>query len=199
MTSTIIPAARAVVRRLPDLDAQFPVLPQPRRPHEHPLGTTHQAGTAPTPAPGTAPTWTSGPRAGDAAEGPAGPDRARVHAHLVLRQILEVLEGRRAAAQLAGTVSDPVLGYLMAVAGRLDEPRRSSARLRHTVRGGGLNPERARGVGLRSMRLCHPTDGVAEVSVVWRYRGRFRALAARFERTASPGEPLWRCTALRLG
>jgi hypothetical protein len=66
------------------------------------------------------------------------------------------------------------------------------------------------------MRVCHPADGVAEISVVWRYRGRSRALAARFEQagrvprgpapdgTDRPGsrpgaEPHWRCTALRLG
>jgi hypothetical protein len=142
----------------------------------------------------------------------------------VLRQILEVLDGRRPAIQLADTVTEPVLRYLTSAAGRLDEPR--SGRARTGVRRTGLlragAAERTAGAGLRSVRVCHPVDGVAEVSVVWRYRGRFRALAARFElsrtgrpvpppasesrlglrrTTARPADPgsRWRCTVLRIG
>jgi hypothetical protein len=112
-------------------------------------------------------------------------------------------------------------------AGRLDEPRFrvSQSGRRHTAHRREGSAERARGAGLRSMRVCHPAEGVAEVSVVWRYRGRFRALAARFELswsdpadTADPAAqptdtaaqptdtaarpaagPRWWCTALRLG
>jgi hypothetical protein len=148
-----------------------------------------------------------------------------VHAHIVLRQVLEVLDGRRPAAQLAGLVSESVLGYVVAVAARLDDPglrQPRGARRRPLVPLAGLG-ERTRAVGLRSMRVCHPAAGVAEISVVWRHRGRCRALAARFEQSrpeqlesdgpantepadtgATRGEPAtgelpWRCTALRVG
>jgi hypothetical protein len=186
MTSTL-PATRIVVRRLPDLDSEPPE--RPVRPPASPDATT-------VPPPG--PTTTS-------------PGRVRVHVHLVVRQILEVLDGRRPAAQLADLVAEPVLRYLTAAARRLDRPGLDAPR-RGRRPGAGLAPatERVRGGGLRSMRICQPTERVAEVSVVWRHRGRFRALAARFElpgepststpraETASPGSR-WRCTALRIG
>ena len=234
MTSTI-PAVRPMVRRLPDLEsaagsvpAAFPPadparlpapppesIPAPRRPEadDAPPAPAHPALPVPHPRRQVSPP----------------PDRARVHAHVVLRQVLEVLDGRRPAGQLAGLVSESVLGYVVAVAGRLDDPglrRSTGSRRRSGVHRAGLG-ERTRAVGLRSMRVCHPADGVAEISVVWRYRGRFRALAARFEqarpvelegigstrvgpRTVEPvpagpapadpaGEAPWRCTALRVG
>jgi hypothetical protein len=139
-----------------------------------------------------------------------------VHAHVVLRQVLEVLDGRRPAGQLAGLVTESVFGYVVAVAGRLDDPGRRrppGSRRRLAAPMAGLG-ERTRAVGLRSMRVCHPAAGVAEISVVWRHRGRFRAMAARFEQTRpdeldptepAPAEPVpageapWRCTALRVG
>ncbi|HEX4361058.1 MAG TPA: Rv3235 family protein [Pseudonocardia sp.] len=232
MTSTI-PAVRPMVRRLPDFEtnagpgpAGFPAADPAR---------------LPAPPPGSIPVPRR-PEADDAPPAPAlpvppprrevspPPDRARVHAHVVLRQVLEVLDGRRPAGQLAGLVSESVLGYVVAVAGRLDDPglrRPTGSRRRAGVHRVGLG-ERTRAVGLRSMRVCHPADGIAEISVVWRYRGRFRALAARFEQarpddeldaigstqvgrgTSEPapsgpapaglaGEAPWRCTALRVG
>jgi len=149
---------------------------------------------------------------------------------MVLRQVLEVLDGRRPAAQIAGLVSESVLGYVLAVAGRLDDPglrRPPGSRRRTGVPRAGVG-ERTRAVGLRSMRVCHPAAGVAEISVVWRHRGRFRALAARFEQSrpdnldaadldapdqdaatfyapepalaqTGDSELPWRCTALRVG
>jgi hypothetical protein len=105
----------------------------------------------------------------------------------LLRQMLEVLAGRRPAAQLADAVTEQVLRYLTLAAGRLDAPGYPAARARRQP--GARRPsaaEQARGPGLRSMHVCHPSEGVAEVSVVWRYRGRFRALAARFELPAEP-------------
>ncbi|HTF46062.1 MAG TPA: Rv3235 family protein [Pseudonocardia sp.] len=195
ISPAIIPAARTVVRRLPDFDAEPPALPLPRQPY-----------TTPPARPNTAEASTAGPQT---APGPVPPDRARLQAHLTLRLIVEVLDGRRPAAQLGGAVTDPVLRYVVYLAGRLDEPRprASQSGRRHIGHRREGSAERVRGAGLRSMRVCHPAEGVAEVSVVWRYRGRFRALAARFEllesdpaETAEPtAEPRWRCTALRLG
>jgi Family of unknown function (DUF6459) len=185
MTSTL-PATRIVVRRLPDLDGELPE--PPVRPPASPDATT---------LPSRGPT--------------TSPGRVRVHAHLVVRQILEVLDGRRPAAQLADLVAEPVLRYLTAAARRLDRPGLDASRRGRRL-GAGLVPatERVRGAGLRSMRICQPTERAAEVSVVWRHRGRFRALAARFELPGEPStsasraeaaspDPRWRCTALRIG
>jgi len=200
ISPAIIPAARTVVRRLPDFDAEPPALPLPRQPYTTPppRPNTTAASTAET---STAETST--------APGTVPPDRARLQAHLTLRLIVEVLDGRRPAAQLGGAVTDPVLRYVVYVAGRMGEPRprASQSGRRHIGHRREGSAERVRGAGLRSMRVCHPAEGVAEVSVVWRYRGRFRALAARFELSEPdragtaqpPAEPRWRCTALRLG
>jgi hypothetical protein len=177
----LAPPRRPLVRQLPELTCDMPVVASPRTPAEAtPAHTPSRTG------PGTART---------AAE-------ARLQAHVVLRQILEVLDGRRPAIQLADLVTEPVLRYLTSAAGRLDDPR--YGRTRPATRRSGLlragASERGSGAGLRSMRVCHPVDGVAEVSVVWRYRGRFRALAARFELThPTASAPRWRCTVLRLG
>jgi hypothetical protein len=225
------PAVRTVVRRLPDFDAtagsvQAAYLPPPAPvPVSIPAPRQPELDAAPPAQPDPA-------REPNPADQPAdlASDRARVHAHMVLRQVLEVLDGRRPAAQIAGLVSESVLGYVLAVAGRLDDPglrRPPGFRRRTGVPRAGLG-ERTRAVGLRSMRVCHPAAGVAEISVVWRHRGRFRALAARFEQSrpdaldsadldapdqdsatldasepalAEPGnaELPWRCTALRVG
>lgn len=48
---------------------------------------------------------------------------------------------------------------------------------------------------VRTVHVCRPCEGVAEVSVHIRYGQRSRALAARLERRASH----WTCTALQLG
>lgn len=116
---------------------------------------------------------------------PAGMRGARVEVGTVLRMALEVLDGRRAAVQLRGRLDEPAWGYLAALAGRL------------TTNGGRPAPAAGRtpAPALHSLRLYQPAVGVAEASAVWRYRGRHRALAARFEWSTDR----WRCTALRLG
>ena len=201
MTSTVSPVPRRpLVRRLPELDCDMPIV----------IGPVDPAGP---PRTGPPPAGTGWPEPG-----------IRPVAHLVLRRMLEVLDGRRPAVQLADAVTEPVLRYLTSAAGRLDDPRysplRAEGRRAGPPRTGAA--ERMAGAGLRSMRVCQPVDGVAEVSVVWRHRGRFRALAARFE-LPCPGRPVppsaadarpearfgrarpapeassWRCTALRLG
>ncbi|MBO0878340.1 MAG: hypothetical protein J2P19_33640 [Pseudonocardia sp.] len=195
MTSTIDRPARtgrAVVRRLTDLEPRGAPSPRP-------------AAVAASPAPD-----------------PLHRHReARARALVVLRLTIEVLTGRRPAAQLAGMVTGPVRRYVLAAASMLDEPgRRPGPPPR---RGGSAAPGYG-GAALRSIRICHPAAGVAEVSAVWRHHGRYRALAARFELLtddevlddatarhdaegthpeADPAEPhrrtRWCCTALRLG
>jgi hypothetical protein len=93
-----------------------------------------------------------------------------------LRLALEVLDGRRPAAQLAHHFDDAPLRYWRAAAHQ--RRRRTPAR------------------ALR-MRLCLPLPGIAEVAVVCDIDGRVRALAARFDR-ADPTAS-WRCTEVRLG
>lgn len=177
------PASRAVVRRLPDIE------PWVRPPASlNPPGARLPA--VPLPETSTPPDNT-----------------VRAHAHLVLRLVMEVLDGRRPAAQLVGVLSEPARRYVTAASGRLDEPHqrlgrdlRRRAAIRHYP---GSQSTRAV-AGLRSMRVCQPAAGVAEISAVWRYRGRSRALAARFERCATEqpgpiGQTRWWCTELRLG
>jgi len=116
----------------------------------------------------------------------SGMDLAGREVPAVLRLIMEMLDGRRPRSQLRGGLSKEVLRYLVAASGRLHPPvdRRAAA-----LRGRHSPP------GLRSVHLSHPAEGITEASAVWRHRGRFRALAARFEWTGTR----WTCTALRLG
>jgi len=179
------PARRVVVRVLPDYD-ELPPAPLP-----------------PAPRPSEPP---SVPEQPDERVVEAVRDRARA----VLRLALEAADGRRPVTQLAGLVQPSVLRYVTAAVGRLDR-RTEPARGRRSAnpRGGLSRPGGA--PGLRSMRVCLPADGVAEVSAVWRYRGRARALAARFElldagrsgggamSVPAHGTGRWVCTVLRLG
>lgn len=120
------------------------------------------------------------PRAPEPVRSPASvPQWTEAH-HTVaraLRVAMEVLDGRRPLAHLAGHFEAPVLRYWRAAA----RQRRVCSPARFT-----------------RMRLCMPRDGVAEVAVTCDIDGRPRALAARFERGDEP-RTRWRCTALRLG
>ena len=176
-------ARRLVVRRLPEFEPEPEPAPKPEQ-------STPSPATASDPAP-----------------------RMQAHAQQVLRLVIEVLDGRRPAAQLAGLLSGPVRQYVVTRIGRLDEPghrhgagwsRRADRRGEPGIRG------HAGGPRLHVSRVCQPCPGIAEVSAVWRHRGRCRALAARFELHASDpyqvelapnetGIPRWWCTALRLG
>ncbi len=107
-------------------------------------------------------------------DGPPVPPSALA---LVLRRVLEVLDGRRPVGQLRSLLPDVAFEALL-------------TRLR-TVRPG------VRHV-LRGLRTCYPTPSVAEVSAVIGMRfpeGRERvvAAAARFERH----DDRWLCSVLR--
>jgi len=89
---------------------------------------------------------------------------------------LEVIAGRRSPQQLAQHLSQAVLTGLIA---DRDKPRR-----------GWTQP-----AVLRSIRVCEPADGVAEISAVIQIGPRFRAVAARLEGL----DGRWRCVRLQLG
>jgi len=100
-------------------------------------------------------------------------DRLAPAAHALLRMLLEVLDGRRPARQLADRLAPAALGCL------------------HGADRGAGGQRR-----LASLRICQPAIGVGEVAAVYRLSGRARAVAARFECGA---DSVWRCVALRLG
>ena len=106
---------------------------------------------------------------------PGLPD-ARAWSLALAVAVLEVLSGRRPAAQLSRWLDEPVLA---ALAGRL--PRR---------RAGSVSPAPT----LRSVRVQHPGPGVAEVSVHGRLGDRSVPLALRL----AAGPERWLCTALEL-
>jgi hypothetical protein len=96
----------------------------------------------------------------------------RVPVARLLRLVLEVIDGRRPAAQLDGVVAPSVLRYLRAacVAGPVRVSR------------------------LGSLRVCRPTEQAAEAAAVVEVDQRVRAVAARFEHQQAG----WRCVAFRI-
>ncbi len=121
----------------------------------------------------------------------------RRRAEQVIRLTLEVLDGRRPVAQLAGHLEPRALRYVRAALAQ---------------RPTGCLPSR-----MTSLHLDRPCAGAIEVAAVYRRGPRARALAARFEpvrpgtaasrepcaATAEPaaraGDPRgWRCVTLRL-
>ncbi len=92
---------------------------------------------------------------------------------------LEVLAGRRSLHQLAPYLSQRVYSGL---ASDLERPGRVSS-WRHD-----------RPV-LRSVRVCEPADGVAELAAVVRVGSRCRAVAVRLEGL----DGRWRCVRLQVG
>lgn len=94
----------------------------------------------------------------------------------LVRVALEVLDGRRPLAHIAG--------HFGASALRCWQVAAAQRRVRKPAR-------------IERMVLCVPRTGAAEVAAVCAIDGRVRALAARFERTGPDGR--WRCVAVRLG
>ncbi len=90
---------------------------------------------------------------------------------------LEAMAGRRSPHQLAPHLSNGVFGGLIA---DMDRPNRR----------GWAHP-----AVLRSIRVCEPADGVAELSAVVQTGTRFRAIAARLEGL----DGRWRCVRLQIG
>jgi len=103
------------------------------------------------------------------------PEPRRWSARLA-QAIVETLHGHRPIQQLLRWTDDTVYSL---IAQRLSS--RPRARL-------GIRPV------IRTIRVCNPTDGVAEASVVVQGGRRYRALALRLE--GLDGQ--WRCTALEI-
>lgn len=99
----------------------------------------------------------------------------RLHsaAHRLFALVLQVLDGHRAAAQLAPLMATTEVSYLRSVVAGV-RPRTASQVLR--------------------VRVTQPSATAGEVVAVIRVNGRPRAVAARFERDGQA----WRCTVLRV-
>jgi Family of unknown function (DUF6459) len=95
----------------------------------------------------------------------------------LLVAILEAMAGRRSPHQLAPHLSH---GVFIALLADLDRPVRRAW---------------AQPAVLRSVRVCEPADGVAELSAVVQTGARFRAIAARLEGL----DGRWRCVRLQIG
>lgn len=121
---------------------------------------------------------------GGPAPGPRpGGDDLQTWAARFAQGVVEVLGGDRPLTQLVRWTSRRV--YV-----DLDRRVRLLTRLSGTDRRHGMiRPQ------VRSVHVCRPTDGVAEVSVHVRHGHRSRAMAARLELVRGR----WQCTALQLG
>jgi hypothetical protein len=103
-----------------------------------------------------------------------------VWARRLLVGLFEARAGRRPLQQLAGHLSRSVHAGLIA------EFERTTSTL-----GAALG----RTTTLKSVRICEPADGVAEVSAVIQVGPRYRAIAARLEGL----DGRWRCVRLQIG
>jgi len=97
----------------------------------------------------------------------------------LLVAMLEALGGRRSLHQLSPHLSQRVYSGL---AGDLERPGRVRA-------------WRSERPVVRSVRVCEPADGIAEVSAVVQVGPRCRAIAARLEGL----DGRWRCVRLQIG
>jgi hypothetical protein len=94
--------------------------------------------------------------------------------------MIETASGRRPLHQLSALLS-PSVG------------RGLGSDLEQAIAAG--TPHWLHRAALRSMRVCEPATGVAEISVAVEVRGRVRAIALRLEDFRGR----WRCTRLQLG
>lgn len=143
------------------------------------------------PAPGPGPGYVQGTlavdfrrRTEDSYFGPQATGRAdlpelRDWARRLVQVMLEVTDGVRPDRQLRRWVT-PEVHRRLARRGLLARQRRQ--RLRHAPR-------------VRALTVCHPTDGVGEVSAVVVHEGRTRAMALRFVGV----DGRWLVTVLELG
>ncbi|HET9498775.1 MAG TPA: Rv3235 family protein [Marmoricola sp.] len=111
------------------------------------------------------------------------PSGLEAFAARLAQAVVEVMSGDRGVHQLMRWTTESVYADLL---------RRTHTLQR--VAPGELRQRRVR-AQVRSVHLCRPRDGVAELSVHVRHGQRSRALAARIELV----EARWRCTVLEFG
>lgn len=99
------------------------------------------------------------------------------------RVVVEVLAGDRGAHQLLRWTTEEVYDGLL---------RRASALQRAAANG---QPRRRLRAQVRSVHVCRPHPGAAELSIHVRHGARSRAIAARIELI----EERWRCSVLQFG
>jgi Family of unknown function (DUF6459) len=105
----------------------------------------------------------------------------RIFGARLVQALSEATAGERPLAQLSPYLSRTVY-------------RRLERHFAGTVRGtGGVGPDNRSAV--RSVRVCEPSDGVAELAAVVRRGGRMAAIALRLEGL----DGRWQCTALQMG
>jgi hypothetical protein len=185
MTATVRPSAApdtppaAAPLRLRLVQTPQPPLADPREPVRllHPgiaaPRPLHRPGPRPRPGRLRDPDGDFGPSWSTRSDLPA----PEVVGRAIVQLTLEVMAGRRPAAQLRGVTSPGLFGSL--TSGR--RPRWCADTRSPLV----LGP----------VHVCEPVDGVAEVTVVARRAGRAHAVAARLEGL----DGRWRCTALQIG
>lgn len=137
---------------------------------------TPVTGPCPQPSPAALHRRTPRPLRPSPAAVPAAPRPAAVFADAALRRVLEVIDGRRPAAQLRPLLAPPLLATVVI-----------HARLRHTA------PARLRRVGLRA---AGSGSTAAEVFATYSRAERVRAIAARVELVAPDR---WQLVALQIG
>lgn len=168
--------ARPVLLRLIDTDPE-PEADQPTtHPPSSPLATL--PALDPTALPDYEPaTTTPRPRRRPADRSVAITDaQARSLAAVVVRLVLEVLEGRRPVRQLSAMLHPQILAKLETTLRTDRSPTRATLRL-------------------RTVRIYRPRPTAIEASAVVQSGPRCRAVALRLEQTGTR----WTCTALHLG
>ena len=104
----------------------------------------------------------------------------RVFGARLVQHLTEATSGERPLAQLAPYLSRTVY-------------HRLERHFATTVRGAGASGPDNR-ANVRSVHVCEPTDGVAELAAVVRRGGRMAAIALRLEGV----DGRWQCTALQM-
>ncbi len=175
MTTALAPSAAAARTR------PMTVRPAPRRepPFDDELPRhLYLVGPLDQPLPFDTPRRDSGARAYPSPD-PALPDPG-VWGRRLLIGIIETAAGRRPLPQLAALLSRSVAHGLGTDFERAAQRRR---------------PHWTHAASIRTVRVCQPVAGVAELSATLQVGGRVRAVAMRLE--ARHGR--WRCTRLQLG
>lgn len=99
-----------------------------------------------------------------------------------VQALVEVLAGERPPAQLMRWTNEKIYADVL--------------RRVRTVHRAGVTQRRGRNRALvKSVHVCEPQDGIAEVAIHVRHGGRSRAVAMRLE----GWDGRWRCTALQFG